>query len=337
MPTSTPPASFSPDRYDHMPYRRCGRWGLKLPAISLGTWETFGGYRDSDVARACLYRAFDLGITHFDLANNYGRPPGHAETIVGQIVRSMPRDELILSTKAGYRMWPGPCGEWGSRKHILASLDQSLQRLGVDYVDLFYHHRPDPDTPLEETLGALDQAVRSGKALYTAVSNYSGARLAEAHQVIRDNRLSPVILHQPCYNLLRRGIETDLVPVAREHGTGIIVFCPLAQGLLTSKYLDGIPADSRAALWWGEDRGRRVEEVLPKVRALHAIARARGQSLAQLALCWILRLPEITSALIGASRVEQIEENVAALSAPPLTPTELEQVDQILAAPPTPA
>jgi L-glyceraldehyde 3-phosphate reductase len=330
MTDSAPLAAFATDRYDRMPYRRCGQWGLKLPAISLGAWETFGGYRDADVARACMYRAFDLGITHFDLANNYGRPAGNAETVVGRIVRSMPRDELILSTKAGYRMWPGPYGEWGSRKYILASLDQSLQRLGVDYVDLFYHHRPDPDTPLEETLGALDQAVRSGKALYAAVSNYSGARLAEAHQVLRENRLAPVVLHQPCYNLLRRGIETDLLPVAREHGTGVIAFCPLAQGLLTSKYLDGIPADSRAALWWGEDGSRRVEEVLPKVKALHAIAQARGQSLAQMALCWILRLPEVTSALIGASRVGQIEENVAALSAPPFTAEELSQIDRAL-------
>lgn len=322
--------SFSADRYDRMPYRRCGRWGLKLPAISIGAWETFGGYRDADVARACMYRAFDLGITHFDLANNYGRPPGNAETIVGRIVRSMPRDELILSTKAGYRMWPGPYGEWGSRKYILASLDQSLRRMGVDYVDLFYSHRPDPDTPLEETLGALDQAVRSGKAIYAGVSNYSGERLAESHRVAREHGFAPVVIHQPCYNMLRRGIETDLIPVAREHGTGIIAFCPLAQGLLTSKYLDGIPADSRAALWWGEEGGRRVGEVLPKVRALHALAQERGQSLAQMALCWLLRNPEVTSALIGASRVEQIDENVAALSAPAFTTAELDAIDRIL-------
>jgi len=333
MNAPTAPAPFSPDRYDRMPYRNCGRWGLKLPALSLGAWETFGGYRDSEVARACMFRAFDLGITHFDLANNYGRPPGNAESVVGQILRAMPRDELIISTKAGYRMWPGPYGEWGSRKYLLASLDQSLQRLGLDYVDLFYHHRPDPNTPLEETLSALDQAVWSGKALYAAVSNYPGPLLASAHATTREHRLAPVVLHQPCYNLLRRGIETDLVPVAREHGTGIIAFCPLAQGLLTSKYLDGIPADSRAALWWGEDRGRRVEEVLPKVRALHALALERGQTLAQMALCWILRLPEITSALIGASRVEQIEENAAALSAPPLTEAELARIEAILAAP----
>src|SRR5438067_390740 len=240
------PYTFSENRYDHMPYRKCGKWGLKLPAISLGAWETFGGYRGEEVARKCFFRAFDLGITHFDLANNYGKPPGNAELVVGGILKEMPRDELIISTKAGYLMWPGPYGDWGSRKYLLASLDQSLQRLGLDYVDIFYHHRPDPDTPLEETLGALETAVRSGKALYAGVSNYSGALTREASELMNQKNWAPLVIHQPRYHMLDRGIEANLVPVSRELGIGIIPFSPLASGLLTDKYLHGIPEGSRA-------------------------------------------------------------------------------------------
>ncbi len=322
--------TFSENRYDQMQYRSCGRWGLKLPAISLGAWETFGGYRGEETARECLYRAFDLGITHFDLANNYGKPPGAAESLVGKIIRDMPRDEIILSTKAGYRMWPGPYGEWGSRKYLIASLDQSLQRMGVDYVDVFYSHRFDPHTPLEETIGALETIVRQGKALYAGISSYSGAASREACD-LAEARGFPITLHQPRYNLLGRDIESDLLPVARERGFGIIAFCPLSQGLLTDKYLNGIPPDSRAALWWGEEqRERMIARVVDRVRALNEIAQARGQSLAQMSLAWILRLPEITSALIGASRVEQIEENVAALSNLDFSDDELSAIDAAL-------
>ncbi len=325
------PPAFAENRYDTMLYRKCGKWGLKLPAISLGAWETFGGYRAKEVGRACVFRAFDLGITHFDLANNYGRPPGNAETVLGHIFKQMPRDEIIISTKAGYHMWPGPYGEWGSRKGMLASLDQSLARLGVDYVDIFYSHRPDPATPLEETLGALDHAVRSGKALYAGVSNYSGAFTREACQVAGEKHFAPITIHQPCYNLLARAIEHDLLPVTHEQGIGVIAFCPLAQGLLTGKYLDGIPADSRAALWWGEAQRRSLDEsMLTRIRTLHNLAEERGQSLAQMAIAWILRRPEVTSALIGASRVEQIEENVAALKNLHFTEEELRNIDDIV-------
>jgi L-glyceraldehyde 3-phosphate reductase len=327
--------TFSPTRYDQMPYRRCGRWGLKLPAISLGAWETFGGYRGEETARECMFRAFDLGITHFDLANNYGRPAGNAEITVGHILRDMPRDEIIISTKAGYTMWEGPYGDWGSRKYLLASLDQSLKRLGLDYVDIFYHHRPDPETPLEETLDALDHAVRAGKALYAGVSNYPGALAERACDFIERNRLAPIIIHQPRYNLLTRDIEADLLPVARERGIGVIPFSPLASGLLTAKYLDGIPADSRAATDFfsgGRVRDQLASgELLKKIRALNAVAQRRGQTLAQMALVWILRLPEITSALIGASRVSQIEDNAAALANRSFAAEELAEIDRILA------
>jgi len=322
--------SFAEDRYDRMPYRRCGKWGLKLPAISLGAWETYGGYRGEETAKECIFRAFDLGITHFDLANNYGGPPGNAEKFVGRIVKEMPRDELIISTKAGYRMWPGPYGEWGSRKYLLASLDQSLKRLGLDYVDIFYSHRFDPQTPLEETLSALDYAVRSGKALYAAISNYSGLQTEDAHGVAQRLRLSPIVLHQPRYNLLTRGIEKDLLPTIREVGIGVICYCPLAQGLLTDKYLHGIPEDSRAALWWSEtQRNSMDQDLLRRIGKLHEIAAARGQTLAQMALAWILRLPEITSALIGASKVSQIEENVAALENLHFSEEELKAIDRL--------
>jgi len=326
--------TFSAGRYDKMIYRKCGRWGLKLPAISLGAWETFGGYRGEETARECMFRAFDLGITHFDLANNYGRPAGNAEIVVGHVLKEMPRDELIISTKAGYGMWPGPYGDFGSRKYLIASLDQSLKRLGLDYVDIFYHHRPDPDTPLEETMGALERIVRSGKALYAGVSNYPGARTRAASELMAGRNWNPITIHQPYYNMLGRGIETDLIPVAGELGVGVIAFSPLANGFLTSKYLNGIPADSRAAtdFYSGNNVRKRVEsgELLGKLRKLNDIAAARGQSLAQMALAWILRLPEITSALIGASKFSQIEDNVAALSNLEFSAEELQSIEDLL-------
>jgi len=323
---------FASDRYDTMQYRRCGSSGLLLPAISLGAWETFGGYRDADVAKECLFRAFDLGITHFDLANNYGTPPGNAEIVVGKIIKELPRDELIISSKAGWYMWPGPYGDWGSRKYLIASCDQSLERMGVEYFDIFYHHRPDPQTPLEETLGALDQLVRQGKALYAGVSSYSGAQFAEAVRVCERMGLSPITIHQPYYNMLGRGIEWDLLPQTEAAGTGVIVFCPLASGLLTDKYLGGdIPAESRAAQKWGPEW---VEENLSPARRqmlqeLNEMAKQRGQTLAQMALAWILRLPGITSALTGASSVRQIEDNVGALKNLGFSAEELSRIDQL--------
>jgi len=320
------------DRYDRMPYRRCGRSGLLLPAISLGAWETFGGYRDAAVSRECVLRAFDLGTTHFDLANNYGTPPGNAEIVVGQIIKEMPRDELIISSKAGYRMWPGPYGDWGSRKYIIASCDQSLKRTGLEYFDIFYSHRPDPHTPLEETLGALDQLVRQGKALYVGVSNYSGAQFAAGVSVCERMGLAPITIHQPYYNMLGRGIEWDLLPQTERAGAGVIAFCPLASGLLTDKYLGGdIPAESRAAQRWGKEW---VEKNLNPERRnmlsqLNEMARQRGQTLAQMALAWILRLPQVTSALTGASSVKQIEENVAALNNLQFSEDELRRIDAL--------
>jgi L-glyceraldehyde 3-phosphate reductase len=324
--------SFAADRYDSMPYRRCGRSGLLLSAISLGAWETFGGYRGEDVAQACLFRAFDLGITHFDFANNYGTPPGNAELVCGKIIKEMPRDELIISSKAGYRMWPGPYGEWGSKKYIVASCDQSLKRMDIEYFDIFYSHRPDPDTPLEETMAALDLLVRQGKALYVGVSSYSGAHFVEAVRVCERMNLAPITIHQPYYNMLGRGIETDLLSQTERAGTGVIPFCPLASGILTDKYLEGdIPAESRAAQKWGEDwvRQNLYPERLEALKALNAMARERGQTLAQMALAWILRLPTITSALIGASSVRQIEENVAALKNLAFSEEELKRIDAL--------
>jgi len=324
---------FAKDRYENMIYRRCGRSGLQLPAISLGAWETFGGYRGEEVARACLYRAFDLGITHFDLANNYGRPPGNAEMVVGKILKDMPRDELIISTKAGYYMWPGPYGEWLSKKYLVASLDQSLKRLGLDYVDIYYAHRPDPETPLEETMAALDLIVRQGKALYVGVSNFSGAHLEQAVQVTQRMGLTPITIHQPSFSLLRRGPEHDLFDHTRRNGIGVITFSPLAQGILTSKYLgDNVPQDSRAAEWWDKQWAERQlnPQTLDKVRRLNKIAQERGQTLAQMALAWNLNHPEVTSVLIGASKVEQIEENVAALQNPYFSDEELAAIDAIV-------
>lgn len=325
---------FSSARYDQMIYRRCGRSGLKLPAISLGAWETFGGYRGEEAARECMFRAFDLGITHFDLANNYGVPPGNAEILVGKILKEMPRDELIIASKAGYTMWPGPYGDWGSRKYLISSLDQSLQRLGLDYVDIFYHHRPDPETPLEETLGALNDIVRSGKALYVGVSNYPGALTEEAVSLIAKHGWAQLLIHQPRYNMFDRKIESDLLPVAKERGLGVIAFSPLASGMLTDKYLHGIPEESRAS--FNTIAGPRLkgqlgqEKLLKTLNGLNGLAQARSQSLAQMAIAWVLRHPEMTSALIGASRVNQIDQNVAALKNLEFSAEELAEIDRLL-------
>jgi L-glyceraldehyde 3-phosphate reductase len=324
---------WASDRYDKMKYRRCGRSGLLLPAISLGAWETFGGYRDADVARECLFAAFQKGITHFDFANNYGTPPGNAEIVCGKIIADMPRDELIISSKAGYRMWPGPYGEWGSRKYIIASCDQSLKRMGLEYFDIFYSHRPDPNTPLEETMAALDQLVRQGKALYIGVSSYNGAQFAESVRICERMGLAPITIHQPYYNMLGRGIEWDLLPQTERAGTGVIPFCPLASGLLTDKYLGGdIPAESRAAQKWGKEWVEKNLNAEKKERliALNGIAKERGQTLAQMALAWTLRLPAITSALIGASSVQQIEENVKALDNLEFSEDELKRINALV-------
>lgn len=310
--THTPAA----DRYDKMLYRRCGRSGLLLPAISLGAWETFGGYKDEQVARDCIVRAFDLGITHFDFANNYGKPPGNAELVCGKILKELPRDEIIISSKAGYRMWPGPYGEWGSRKYIIASCDQSLRRMDVEYFDIFYSHRPDPHTPLDETLGALDTLVKQGKALYAGVSSYSGAQFSDSVRTVERHDWAPITIHQPYYNLLGRTIEWDLLPQTERAGTGVIAFCPLASGLLTDKFLNGeVSPTSRAATIWPREwvASHSVEERRRILSGLNEIARARGQTLAQMAIAWILRLPAITSALVGASSIKQVEQNVAAL------------------------
>lgn len=324
------------NRYDLMKYNRCGRSGLLLPAISLGLWHNFGEVDTFDICRAMIHRAFDLGITHFDLANNYGPPPGSAERTFGKILKSdlaAHRDELVISTKAGYLMWPGPYGDWGSRKHLLASLDQSLKRLGVDYVDIFYSHRPDPDTPLEETMSALDQAVRMGKALYVGISSYTPEQTERAAAILQ-NLGTPCLIHQPRYSMLDRQIEDGLVDVLEDQGIGCIVFCPLAQGLLTDKYLNGIPKDSRAAKPHGFlQREQVTTELLEKVRALNEMASGRDQTLAQMALAWTLRDPRITAALIGASKVRQIEQNVAALENDKFTADELKNIDEILGAP----
>jgi L-glyceraldehyde 3-phosphate reductase len=320
----------SADRYDAMPYRRCGRSGLKLPAVSLGLWHNFGGDRPLERQRAILRRAYDLGITHFDLANNYGPPYGSAEENFGRLMRKdfgSYRDELIISTKAGYDMWPGPYGEWGSRKYVLASLDQSLARMGLDYVDIFYSHRFDPETPLEETLGALHSAVHQGKALYAGISSYSAERTREAAAIMRALG-TPLLIHQPSYSLLNRWIEPDLLDVLGEEGIGSIVFSPLGQGMLTEKYLDGVPEDSRAAQDRFLKRDFLTEENLARVRALAEIARGRGQSLAQLAIAWTLRDERVTSALIGASSVEQLEQNVAALDRLDFSDDELAEIDR---------
>jgi L-glyceraldehyde 3-phosphate reductase len=315
-------------------YRRCGRSGLQLPKISLGLWHNFGDVDAPENRRALVLRAFDLGITHFDLANNYGPPPGSAESNFGKILQAdlaAHRDELIISSKAGYEMWPGPYGEWGSRKYVLASLDQSLKRLQLEYVDIFYSHRPDPNTPLEETMGALAHAVRSGKALYVGLSNYNPEQTSRAAKILRDLG-TPCLIHQPKYHMFERTVEKGLLDVLTLEGIGCIPFCPLAQGLLTNRYLAGIPADSRA----GHDpRFLKPEHItetkVGQIRALDALAKKRGQSLAQMALAWVLRLPAITTALIGASKVSQIEDNLGALKNIEFSADEIAAIDRILA------
>jgi L-glyceraldehyde 3-phosphate reductase len=324
------PYLAAPDRYDAMPYRRCGRSGLKLPAISLGLWNNFGDDKPLENQRAIIRRAFDRGVTHIDLANNYGPPPGAAEINFGRIFKedlAPYRDELIISTKAGYDMWEGPYGEWGSRKYLLASLDQSLKRMGLDYVDIFYSHRLDPDTPLEETLGAVDTAVRQGKALYAGISSYSAQRTEEAIAILRDLG-TPLLIHQPSYSLLNRWIEPDLLDVLGREGVGTIVFSPLGQGMLTDRYLDGIPEDSRAARDGSLSKSMLSDENLERVRALNEIAQRRGQTLAQLALAWTLRDPRVTSTLIGASSVQQLEDNVGALARLDFDDDELAEIEQ---------
>jgi L-glyceraldehyde 3-phosphate reductase len=324
----------SPQQYDAMAYNRCGQGGLRLPAISLGLWHNFGGVDDYANARAMAHRAFDLGITHFDLANNYGPPYGSAEETFGRILKESLgpyRDQLIISSKAGWDMWPGPYGNWGSRKYLLASLDQSLRRMGLEYVDIFYHHRPDPDTPLEESMGALDAAVRRGKALYAGISAYSPEQTRRAAQVLRGLG-TPCLIHQPRYSMLDRRLEGGLLAVLQEEGIGCIVFSPLAQGLLTDRYLHGIPDDSRAAKPHGYLRREAVtDEVVARVRALDDLARQRGQSLAQMALAWVLRHQAVTSALVGASRVAQIDAAVAALANRRFSDDELTRIAAILA------
>ncbi|MCX7522187.1 L-glyceraldehyde 3-phosphate reductase [Microbacterium sp. STN6] len=319
------------DRYETMTYRRSGRSGLKLPELSLGLWHNFGHGRPVDTQRAIVRRAFDLGITHFDLANNYGPPPGSAETNFGRIFSEdlRPwRDELIISSKAGYDMWPGPYGDFGSRKYLLASLDASLARLGLDYVDIFYSHRPDPETPIEETMGALASAVQQGKALYVGISNYSPEQTRAAAAALKQFNV-PLTIHQPSYSMFNRHVEHGLLPVLDEVGAGGIVYSPLAQGLLTDRYLSGsVPADSRAATSRFLNESQISETYLERARGLNDIADARGQSLAQLALTWVLRHPQITSALIGASSVAQLEQNVAALEAQPLSDEEIAAIDR---------
>ncbi|MCW2805713.1 MAG: L-glyceraldehyde 3-phosphate reductase [Propionibacteriaceae bacterium] len=317
-------------RYDVQPYRRCGRSGLQLPAISLGFWHNFGDDKPMENQRAVARRAFDLGVTHFDLANNYGPPYGAAETNVGRLLRedfAPYRDELVISTKAGWDMWPGPYGDLGSRKYLTASLDQSLRRLGLDYVDIFYHHRPDPDTPLEETMGALDAAVRAGKALYVGVSSYSPEHTAEAAAILRDLG-TPLVIHQPSYSMFNRWIEESLLDVLEREGVGCIAFTALAQGLLTDRYLAGVPEDSRAAQGKSLSQDSISEENLQRVRALNEIAAARGQTLAQLALAWVLRDPRITSTLVGASSVRQLEDNVAAVKRLDFSDDELAEIEK---------
>lgn len=318
------------DRYEKMTYRRAGRSGLHLPAISLGLWHNFGDGRPWDRQRDIVLRAFDLGVTHFDLANNYGPPPGSAESNFGRLLAGdlrAHRDELVISTKAGYRMWDGPYGEWGSRKYLVSSLDQSLRRLGLDYVDVFYHHRPDPNTPIEETMGALDAVVRSGKALYAGISNYNSSQTAAAAAVLRDLG-TPLLLHQPSYSILNRWIERDnLLDTLQEAGAGCIAFSPLQQGLLTDRYLGGIPDDSRVRTSVFLNESDLDDKTMARIHALDAIAKRRGQSLAQLALAWALRDQRMTSLIIGASSVRQLEDNIAALGNLPLSAAEADEID----------
>ena len=322
--------SAADQRYDVQPYRRCGRSGLKLPAVSLGFWHNFGDDKPLDTQRAVMRRAFDLGVTHFDLANNYGPPYGSAEINAGRVLAEdfRPyRDELVISTKAGWDMWPGPYGDHGSRKYLTASLDQSLTRLGLDYVDIFYHHRPDPETPLEETMSALDAAVRAGKALYVGVSSYSPEHTAKAAELLRELG-TPLVIHQPSYSMFNRWIEERLLDVLEAEGVGCIAFTALAQGLLTDRYLDGVPQDSRAAQGKSLSQDMISRENLERVRGLNEIAQQRGQTLAQLALAWVLRDQRVTSTLIGASSVQQLEDNVATTQRLPLSDDELAAIDE---------
>ena len=320
-----------PERYGAMQFRNCSRSGLALSVISLGAWETFGGYVGPELARGCIFRAFNLGITHFDLANTYGNPPGRAEVMVGRTLREMPRDEIAISTKAGLRMGPGPYGQGASRKALLTGLDESLKRLGLEYVDIFYSHRPDLSTPLEETLRALDQVVRQGKALYVGLSNYSGAQLAEAVRLTRELNLSPIVATQVGYNMLRRGMEQEILPTARDLGLGVVAFSPLAQGVLSPKYLNGVPEGSRALrTWTAAQREGLTPALRERLRELYELAKKRGQTLPQMALAWTLRVPEVTSALIGASDVDQLEENAKALEKMSFTDEELGRIDAIL-------
>lgn len=319
-------------RYESMTYRRCGNSGLKLPAVSLGLWQNFGSSVPYQSSKERILRAFDLGITHFDLANNYGPLPGTAEETFGRVLSeelASYRDEMIISTKAGFDMWSGPYGDGGSRKYLIASLDASLKRMGLDYVDIFYHHRFDPETPLEETMSALADIVRSGKALYVGISNYSGEQAEKAAQLLEDMGVH-LLIAQPNYSMLNRGCESDLLPVLQQRGVGSIAYCPLAQGLLTSRYLGGIPSDSRAASFGSLDQSKINEELLGRIRMLSMIAVDRGQTMAQLALSWALRRGGVTSVVIGASRTEQIEENVKAIENPDFTDEELGRIDEIL-------
>ena len=320
------------NRYSGMPYHKCGKWGLKLPAISLGLWHNFGGVDVFENGRAMCRRAFDLGITHFDLANNYGPPPGSAEENFGKIMQldlAPYRDELIISTKAGYLMWPGPYGEWGSRKNLLSSLNQSLKRMSLDYVDIFYSHRPDPDTPLEETMMALDQAVRQGKALYAGISNYPAEMAAKASTILKELG-TPCLIHQPKYSMFERWVEGGLLDVLEKEGIGCIPFSPLAQGLLTNKYLNGIPEGSRAAKSWGFLKPDQVAPAIEKVKKLNEIALQREQTLAQMALVWLLKDSRVTSVLIGASSVPQLDDNVDALKNMKFSQAELQAIEMIL-------
>ncbi|MBC05801.1 L-glyceraldehyde 3-phosphate reductase [Thalassospira sp.] len=320
----------NPDRYDDENWNRCGRSGLLLPKITLGLWQNFGGVDVYETQRAMIRRAFDRGVFHFDLANNYGPPPGSAEENFGKVLSQdlkRHRDELVISTKAGYRMWPGPFGEWGSRKYLISSLDQSLKRMGLDYVDIFYSHRVDPNTPLAETMGALDQIVRSGKALYVGISSYSPEMTREAHAILKDMG-TPCVIHQPSYSMVNRWVEDGLLDTLSELGMGCIAFSPLAQGLLTNKYLNGVPEDSRAALEGSFQPGMLSDENLDRVRALNEIAKRRGQTLAQMAIAWVLRRPEVTSALIGARHVQQLDNSLDALNNLEFSAEELAEIDK---------
>jgi L-glyceraldehyde 3-phosphate reductase len=320
----------NPDRYNDENWNRCGNSGLLLPKITLGLWQNFGGVDVYETQRAMIRRAFDRGVFHFDLANNYGPPPGSAEENFGEVLAQdlkSHRDELIISTKAGYRMWPGPFGEWGSRKYLISSLDQSLKRMGLDYVDIFYSHRVDPNTPLAETMGALDQIVRSGKALYVGISSYSPEMTREAHAILKDMG-TPCVIHQPSYSMVNRWVEDGLLDTLSELGMGCIAFSPLAQGLLTNKYLNGVPEDSRAALEGSFHKGMLTEENINRVRALNEIAKRRGQTLAQMAIAWVLRRPEVTSALIGARHVQQLDNSLDALNNLEFSADELAEIDK---------